>query len=137
MNTEKLNCIMLIDDDEPTNFYNEIILKKSGYNGLVVIEQSCQAALDYLNGVEAGVNTKPQLIFLDINLPAMNGWEFLNEYRKIDECVRKGMVLVMLTTSFNPDDHSRAKSHEEVNEFLYKPLSKIMVSQLIDKYFGS
>ena len=77
----KLNGVMIIDDDEPTNFFNQMIVENSGCTDHIMVAQSGQEALDYLsNGALAEENSNsplPSLIFLDINMPAMNGWEFL------------------------------------------------------------
>lgn len=83
--TKKVKCILLIDDDEPTNFLHKIVISDSGRAEKVVEVQSGFEALDYLEKMEDGKYPQPDLIFLDINMPAMNGWEFLEEYDKLDE----------------------------------------------------
>src|SRR5581483_3798499 len=124
----KLNCILLIDDDEPTNFLNRLTIEQSGCVRHIQIAQSGQEALDYLRncspGGSIGSSPRPDLIFLDINMPAMDGWEFLERYRSLPSECKADIVLIMLTTSLNPDDELRTREMPEVAGFENKPLSQ-------------
>ena len=133
-----LNCILLIDDDEPTNFLNRVTLEQSGYARSVRVIQGGQEALDYLvrcDGTDHAGYPRPDLIFLDINMPAMDGWEFLERYRSLPAACKADMVLVMLTTSLNPDDEVRSRKFPEVSGFENKPLSARRLKELLEKYF--
>ncbi|MBD8488859.1 response regulator [Echinicola sp. CAU 1574] len=130
----KLKCILLVDDDEPTNFINEIIIKRTECTENVVAVQSGFAAIDYLIGVEEGKNLQPDLIFLDINMPAMNGWEFLEEYRKLPEHQKVKNIIIMLTTSLNPDDDAKARTFEEICRYESKPLTADKIQNIINLY---
>lgn len=147
---KQLNCILLIDDDEPTNFLNKMTLEQSGCARHIRIASSGQAALDYLRGSRAdlpgsdiggtgpadpGICWRPDLIFLDINMPAMDGWEFLAEYRTLPPEKKADTVLIMLTTSLNPDDEKRTIAIPEVSGFEHKPLNQVRLEQLLNKYF--
>jgi len=103
---KQLNCILLIDDDEPTNFLNKLTLEQAGCATHIRIAPSGQAALDYLRG-GSDEYPRPDLIFLDINMPAMDGWEFLAQYRSLPQEKKADTVLIMLTTSLNPDDEKK------------------------------
>lgn len=131
----KLNSVLLIDDDESTNFLHEIIIKKSGITEQVIAKQSGKAALDYLQSKDNGLYPQPDLIFLDINMPGMNGWEFLEEYKKLDKEQQGKLVVVMLTTSLNPGDEERAQSMSEIDDFKNKPLSVEMLHDVMEKNF--
>ena len=133
---QKLNCVLLIDDDEATNFINERVLKKSDCTDKIIVKQGAQAALDYLKSKDDGKHPKPDLIFLDINMPAINGWEFLEAYKNLDDDQKGKIVIVMLTNSFNPDDQIRAKQIKEVNDFKNKPLTAELVEELLQTYFA-
>lgn len=131
----KLNCILLIDDDESTNFLHEIIINQAGIANQVISLLSGPAALDYLQKKMNGEYPKPDLIFLDINMPGMNGWEFLDEYKKLEKSQQGKFVVVMLTTSLHPQDAERAQGMNEINDFMNKPLTIEMLNDVIEKYF--
>lgn len=135
---KKLNCILLVDDDQPTNFIHKKILETAGCTETIKTAINGFDALKYLekaNKHEADYPA-PDLILLDINMPAMNGWEFLEKY-EADEQISKDKVIVMLTTSPNPDDLQKAKEIKTVAGFENKPLTKTKIQMILDEYFGN
>ena len=139
---QKLNCVLVIDDDEPTNFFNRMIIRKSGCTDHVQVAQSGQEALDYLTGSEhhncdESKYPCPDLIFLDINMPAMNGWEFLERYKSLNKEHQGNIIIVMLTTSLCPEDILRAKNIPEIAGFESKPLTIEKMKSVLGKYFSS
>ncbi|HEY4110225.1 response regulator [Puia sp.] len=127
-----LDCILLIDDDEPTNFLNKMTLEQAGCSRQVHVAQSGLEALAFLQDT----TIRPDLIFLDINMPAMDGWEFLERYRNLPPARKADIVLIMLTTSLNPDDEKRTRAIPEVAGFENKPLSQEQLDFLLKKYFS-
>lgn len=134
-----IKCILLVDDNPADNRFHEIRIQKAGICDRIEKVTSGQEALDYIlkSGDPANGETHPtpDLIFLDINMPGMNGFEFLEEYKKLDEKLKSRAVIVMLTNSLNPDDQKRAMATKEVSEFQNKPLSVKTVQDMIEKYF--
>ena len=130
----KLKNILLIDDDELTNFVNKRILTKFDCTGFITVTNNGQEAIDYLTA-SADKDELPKLILLDINMPVMNGWEFLEEYKKLPDNKKADVVLMMLSTSLNPEDAIRAESMDEVMGFLSKPLTKESIMNIIEKNF--
>ena len=133
----KLNCIMLIDDDELTNYIHRLVITKSGYTHHIQIAESGRDALDYLTESEKGDNPdlypSPDLIFLDINMPAMNGWEFLDKFKKM--CFKSKIVVIMLSTSLFNEDKLLAEEMPEISGFENKPLNAEKLLGVIDKHF--
>ena len=132
---KKLNCVLLIDDDESTNFLHEVIIGQAGITEKVLAVQSGKAALEYLTSKENGKHPQPDLIFLDINMPGMNGWEFMDEYKKLSEEQQGKFVVVMLTTSLHPEDEAKARTMSEIHDFRNKPLTVEMLQEIMESYF--
>lgn len=124
----------MIDDDEPTNFLNKMIIDEASCAENVQVEQSATDALDFLNSTPEQ-DTGPDLIFLDINMPAMDGWEFLEEYEKLTPDQKARVVVVMLTTSYNPEDEVKARNHSMIAAFRNKPLTTEMLMDVLRQYF--
>jgi CheY-like chemotaxis protein len=135
----KINCVLVIDDDEPTNFFTNIILEESGHVNHIKTVQSGVEALRYLLKSEETPGDpeaypKPDLILLDINMPAMNGWEFLTEYRNLK--IEDKVIVVMLTTSLIPEDKLKAEETPEISGFENKPLTVEKLTGILRKHFA-
>ncbi|TGK30875.1 response regulator [Leptospira gomenensis] len=132
---QKLNCILLIDDNQDDNFFHERVIRKGNYAEMVVSKQSAESALDYLKGRDLSRDPRPDLIFLDINMPGMNGWEFLEEYNHLPPEFQSRIIVVMLTTSDNLDDKEKAKRFGILSDFKTKPLTDAMLRDILEEYF--
>jgi CheY-like chemotaxis protein len=133
---KKLNCVLLIDDDEPTNYLNKMILNQMDCTSHIKVAQSGKEAIEFLKAAANrfnGEGCQPELIFLDINMPAMDGWEFIELYKK--HIPDRHIIMVMLTTSLNPDDRQIAEEMKEIAGFINKPLTKKAVQEILDSYF--
>src|SRR5687767_3043329 len=131
---KKLKCIMLIDDNPDDNFFHQRVIKKADAAEVIILKNSGMAALEYLKLKEDHPQEHPDLIFLDINMPGMNGWEFLKEYEKLDKDLQSYVIVVMLTTLENPDDRTSAMNISP--KFKTKPLTREMLEEIIDKHFN-
>ncbi|SDM51785.1 response regulator [Kriegella aquimaris] len=129
----KLNSILLVDDDPATNFVHRFVIKKTKLTEKVTVVENGKEALDYLQSNDN--EPKPNIIFLDINMPIMNGWQFLEEYERLNANTQGDIVLIMLTTSLNPDDLSKANTFTTINGYRNKPLTTKMIEEIVEEYF--
>jgi len=128
---KKLNCILLIDDNQADNRYHQIVIKGMNITERIEVALDGVEALNFLNQE----NSSPDLIFLDINMPKINGWEFLKEYQKLSAKQKAKIIIVMLTTSDNPKDLERAKQIKEVAGYKVKPLTEELLTEILEQHF--
>ena len=129
---QKLSCILLVDDDYDDNLYHKIIIKKMEITESIDEVNNGLEALEYITAREV----PPELIFLDINMPKMNGWEFLERYKDLDAGQKAKTVIMMLSTSANPDEIQKAKEIEEVSGFQTKPLTPESMTEILQEHFA-
>lgn len=136
-----MKYILLIDDSEASNFLNQFLIKSMGFDVNIQTCVNGQDALDFLKCEgkykEAENYPIPLLILLDINMPIMNGWEFLDEFKSLPVLIKKESVVMMLTTSMNPDDKEKALKNEFISDFITKPLNKEKLSKMIQEHLDA
>ncbi len=125
---------MLIDDGEEFNFLNKLIITQSGLVNEVIAFQSAQAALDYLQLNKQESMALPEIIFLDINMPEMDGWDFLDAFNQLKGDLARIPAIIMLTSSVNPDDEVKARQYETVYDYRKKPLLLPDLEKLLPKF---
>ena len=130
----KFHSVLLIDDSIPINYFHKIIVEKSGIALSCIAVNNGQEALDYLQLKQDASERFPELILVDINMPVLNGWEFLETFRAKHKAIFNEVVTVMLTTSINPDDKEKAKELDVPN-YLLKPLTVKVLENVRDSYF--
>ena len=131
----KIDSVLIIDDDEISNFITESILEQSNKVKSISIEMSADDGLNNLKKLaKKGPDAFPKLILLDIKMPVKSGWDFLNEYQELEAFKNSDIVIVMLSSSVYPDDVHRAKTYDEVAGYLSKPITLDKVEELIEKY---
>ena len=124
MAPNKLDTILLIDDDDVANFIYSRIIANSAIANNIKTYQSAQAALNYLKECEEGNFSPPEIIFLDINMPVMSGWDFLEKYDSFSNLIKENTRIYMLSSSVYQEDLDKAKSYAEVEDYIIKPLTK-------------
>lgn len=127
---------MLIDDDEiHSNLCYELILK-SGITQSVSIFNDAEEGLQFIQENVNKPEALPDLIFLDINMPFMDGWEFLDAYEAIKPEIQKEIVLILLTSSVYKNDIEKAKQYKSVVEYIKTPISINKLLETKEEYFN-
>lgn len=126
--TYKFNYVMLIDDNELDNFINQKTLEANNFSRKIFINSGSKNALEFLNNIEI-TNSKdhnlfPEVIFVDINMPLIDGFQFIEKFKETYPEKIKSTKLVVLTSSLNANDKERAMALSEQIVFLNKPLTK-------------
>ncbi|GER58810.1 response regulator [Patiriisocius marinus] len=119
----KLSCI-IDDDDVYINLVKKIIdIKKLSEN--LLIFKNGQEALDYFKAIIENLNNEafPEIILLDLNMPVMNGWNFLKEFTAIESPLKKKATLYIVSSSINQADINKSKEFSEVTNYLVKPVN--------------
>lgn len=116
--------VLLVDDNEADHFLNKRIMQKIDLAENYVEVYNGEEALEYVrSGGENGTPGIAELIFLDINMPRMNGWEFVDAFRRLPPEMQTARIVMMLTTSNNANDRERAREAGVIKSFINKPLS--------------
>jgi len=132
MNLEGVKEIMLIDDDEATNYLSKFII--NGKNCCEKLSVFCMAehAIDDLKNRIKHLQELPDVIFLDLNMPRLNGWEFLDIYEQFDlSYTDTAPTIIILSTSMNPEDEVKASQVKAASQFLQKPLSEDILDRVM------
>lgn len=129
---KKLRLVVLVDDNEADNYYHSLIIDEVGITEKVKSFQYAEQALTYMQRKGIG---EIDLILLDINMPRMDGFQFLEEHAKLSKQQQASVVIIMLTTSLNPADEALATSYPQVSGFRTKPLTEEMLRDIVCTYF--
>jgi CheY-like chemotaxis protein len=129
--------IYIIDDDKANNYLTRIMLEDAGLHNLKQFRQAREAITELKRvSDEKKEDEYPLLILLDINMPAMDGWGFLLEFRQLPAELTSKTKIYMLTSSDFPGDYEKGKKFPEVIDFLDKPLTDDVAKWLKEKYFS-
>ena len=128
-----INSICLIDDDPIFVFGTKVILNNnSEFCSSILVYENGREALESLTALLKSENQIPEVIFLDLNMPVMNGWEFLDELCKIPEISYKTVVFI-LSSSMAAKDIKKSKAYKIVKDFICKPLTESKFSKLLEE----
>jgi CheY-like chemotaxis protein len=134
---QPVETILLIDDDEINNYLNTVVIQDIDLAKEIIAFTKATDGLQFLKNTSfpSGNKKLPSLILLDVNMPEMDGWDFLSEYAKLPDEVKKQIVLVMLSSSSHKDDIEKAKKIREVSDYISKPLTEETLNHIIKRHF--
>ncbi len=122
--------VLLIDDDKVSNFLSSLIIKKTLIAEVVKECSDGQEGLDFLRSLNE-ISEIPDILFLDLNMPVLDGWQFLNEFGLLDKRVQ--MPIYILTSSNYEGDLIKSKEFDAVKGYIVKPLSKDLATAIFEQ----
>jgi CheY-like chemotaxis protein len=133
----KLPAVLLVDDDQTTNYLNQLLLNKLNVADHILVAKDGREALDLLATHCSPLTPQcPRLILLDVNMPGMNGIQFLESYKQLPLAAQHAIVIVMLTTSLHPRDVQRVEELDTVAGFVNKPLTAAKIEAILAEHFS-
>lgn len=138
MRNFKIGEVIFIDDDDIIVFVGRRILKMAGFGGIVS---------HFHNGLEAittiekrttegefDAESNPVVVLLDINMPVMDAWDFMNVFKEFPEKIKKNFKIAIVTSSFNPTDRIKASEYKDLLEYINKPISSAGLLEFLRKH---
>ena len=126
----KFNIVLLIDDNDIDNFINERMITTNHFSTRVVVKNSGELALQYLREHADSIENLPQVIFLDLNMPIMDGFGFLEEFEKLPANILAYSKVIVLSSSISPEDINRASTNPLVVKYVNKPLNEMYLDAI-------
>lgn len=121
---ETVDYVMLVDDNDTDNFIHKRVIELTGFAKNIIVKNSGKSALEYLETNKDNLEKLPNIIFLDINMPIVDGFVFLFEYENFPDSLKDKCKVVILSSSDNKRDIDRIVDNEYVISFITKPLSE-------------
>jgi len=128
--SKAIDLVMLVDDNDTDNFISKRIIEITKFAKRVEVKNSGKSALDYLRENQDNIEDLPNLIFLDINMPIVDGFVFLYEFEKFNETIKDKCKVIILSSSDNKRDIDKIVNNNHVIKFITKPLTETALEEV-------
>lgn len=137
-----LDLVLCVDDDPITLMLCKMVITKTSFSKEITTASNGEEAIGYFDNLKADFKTnksihKPQLIFLDLNMPVMNGWEFLESFSTSNYSDFNSIKVIILSSTIDPEDLEKSRKYPMVIDFLSKPITKEMLEYLTNKILNT
>ncbi len=129
-NSKPIDLVMLVDDNDTDNFISKRIIEITKFANRVEVKNSGKSALDYLRENQDNIDELPNLIFLDINMPIVDGFVFLYEFEKFNDSIKDKCKVIILSSSDNKRDIDKIVNNNHVIKFITKPLTETALEEV-------
>jgi CheY-like chemotaxis protein len=123
--------IALVDDDKIFQLIATRNIKAANFSGQILQFNNGSEAIEYLEKHASEKSALPDVLFLDINMPLVDGWMFMEDYVSLKDRINKNIRIYMVSSSIDPKDIERAKSISDIREYITKPISRQKFAELI------
>ena len=130
MANKSVNLVLLVDDNDTDNFISKRIIEITKFAEKVIVKNSGKSALEYLESVQNNEAELPDVIFLDINMPIVDGFVFLFEFETFPDNIKQKCKIIILSSSNNKRDIAKIVDNEYVIKFITKPLTEKALQEI-------
>lgn len=127
-----IDTLCIVDDDSVFQMLTRIIIEKTQRVQKIKIFSNGKQAIDFLNSVHDQPDELPEIILLDLNMPVMDGWGFLEEYLLLKPRIGKEILIYVVSSSIDPEDVQRARKISEVTDYVIKPVNQAKLISLLN-----
>ena len=130
----KIERIFLIDDDQVYQYLTKKVMEDSHIVKHIDVFSNGLQAIKHLESRIDEPSSLPEVIFLDLSMPVMDGWEFLDEFKRIANNIKKTIVIYIVSSSISPSDINKANQQENVRDYIIKPITKKKFIELLENF---
>lgn len=116
--------LMIVDDDTLSIYLNKITIEQTNMANICETFDNGLDAINFIKKNTKNPDSLPDIILLDLFMPIMDGWQFINEYNSFKEKLSKEILIFIVSSSISPDDISRSKSYNSIQDYIIKPITK-------------
>lgn len=121
---DRIDKVAVIDDDDIYQYLLKKELKSTNIVDKTVVFSDGAKAMEFMRNAKDSPEKLPDVIFLDVNMPIMNGWEFLDEFIKLQPNLSKEIIILIVSSSFDQRDIERANKYSEISDYIVKPVTR-------------